>query len=137
FLDGNSATYGFGLGRSTAFGRAATGHGGALRGWRSHRLHVASERVSVVVLFNHLADAGGASMDLLGGLLGEAVAGPDPSLASPTWTGAYIEPETDLSVRIESAAPGTIRLRFGHSAAALDLQSDGAAVGVGGTRLRA
>jgi D-aminopeptidase len=135
FADGNPATYGFGLGRSTAFGRAVTGHGGALRGWRSHRLHVASERVSIVVLFNHLADAGGAAMDLLGGLLGEIVAGPDLSLTSPTWTGAYIEPETNLSVRIEAANPGTVRLRFGHSAASLDLQPDGTAVGQGGTRL--
>ena len=53
FADGNPASYGFGLGRSTEFGRPVTGHGGALRGWRSHRMYVPSERVSVVVLFNH------------------------------------------------------------------------------------
>src|SRR5271168_5028220 len=32
FADGRPATYGYGLGRSTAFGRASTGHGGGLRG---------------------------------------------------------------------------------------------------------
>src|SRR5471030_852695 len=40
FSDGNPAAYGFGLSRSTEFGREVTGHGGALRGWRSHRLYV-------------------------------------------------------------------------------------------------
>ena len=51
------AHYGFGLARDEALGRAATGHGGALRGWRSHRLYLPAERVSVVVMFNHLSDA--------------------------------------------------------------------------------
>jgi D-aminopeptidase len=33
FADGNSALYGFGLARQTELGRAATGHGGEVRGW--------------------------------------------------------------------------------------------------------
>ena len=60
FAGGNPAPYGFGLGRSMEFGFPVTGHGGALRGWRSHRLYAPSERVSVVVMFNHMADARGA-----------------------------------------------------------------------------
>ena len=137
FADGAAAPYGFGLARSTEFGRAVTGHGGALRGWRSHRLHVASERVSVVVLFNHLSDARGAAMDVLGALLRQT---PYPTRAvppTPGWLGAYVEPETGLSVRIEPVSDSRVRLRYGHSGEMLDLAEDGSASNGSGTRLRA
>ena len=39
FGDGTPAVYGFGLNRAIELGRAVTGHGGALRGWRSHRMY--------------------------------------------------------------------------------------------------
>ncbi|WP_374448290.1 D-aminopeptidase [Stella sp.] len=136
FADGTPAAYGFGLGRSVEFGRAATGHGGALRGWRSHRIHLAAERLSVVVLFNHLSDAAAAALDLVAAVLGEARPKPDPALPAPAWLGAYLDPETGLSARIDSAAPGQVRLRFGHSAERLDLRPDGTA-GNGRTRLAA
>lgn len=137
FADGAVAPYGFGLARSTEFGRTVTGHGGALRGWRSHRLHVGSERVSVVVLFNHLSDARGAAMEVLAALLGET---PSPArtapMSVPSWLGAYVEPETELSVRIEPVSATRIRLRYGHSAEMLDLLDDGSAGNPSGTRLR-
>jgi D-aminopeptidase len=136
FTDGSEAAYGFGLSRSTEFGRRVVGHGGALRGWRSHRLYVPSERVSVVVMFNHMADAHDAAMDLLGAVLGEARPRPDATLPLPGWAGAYIEPETGLAVRIDSGTPGQVRLRFGHSAEELDLRPDGSAGSDDGTRLR-
>ena len=136
FVDGTPATYGFGLGRSTAFGRASTGHGGGLRGWRSHRLNVPSERVSVVVLLNHLANASAAAIDLLAALLGEITPGPNPSLPPPDWLGAYVEPETGLSARVEAGAPGQVRLRFGHAPDTLDLRADGSAGRDAGLRLR-
>jgi D-aminopeptidase len=136
FADGRPATYGYGLGRSTAFGRANTGHGGGLRGWRSHRLYVPAERVSVVVLFNHLANASAAAIDLLAAILGETAPGPDPSLAPPKWLGAYLEPETGLSVRVEAGPPGQVRLRFGHSPDTLDQRPDGSAGRDTGPRLR-
>lgn len=136
FADGRPATYGFGLGRSTAFGRASTGHGGGLRGWRSHRQYVPGERLSVVVMFNHLANASAAANDLLAALLGETAPGPDPSLPPPDWLGAYIEPETGLSVRIEAGAPGQIRLRFGLTLDTLDLRPDGSAGRDASPRLR-
>lgn len=136
FADGAPAPYGFGLARGQEFGRALTGHGGALRGWRSHRLHVAAERISVVVLFNHMGDAAGAALDALAAVLGEARAQPDPSLPAPEWLGSYREPETGLSARIDLAAEGQIRLRFGHGAERLDLQADGSA-GNARTRLQA
>jgi D-aminopeptidase len=136
FKDGTAASYGFGLARSTEFNRPVTGHGGALRGWRSHRLHLAGERISVVVMFNHLANAHAAAMDVLGALLGETAAKPDPGLATPAWTGAYMEPESGLAVRIDAGAAGSVRVRFGHAAMPLDIRDDGSAGGGDGPRLR-
>ncbi len=131
FADGSPAAYGFGLGRGTELGRKVTGHGGALRGWRSHRMYVPSERVSVVVMFNHLTDAHEAAVDLLAAVLGEA----RPPLAVtgplPDWLGAYSEPETGLSVRIDAAADGQLRLRYGHVAERLAPQADGSAHSAG------
>ncbi|HEV7267233.1 MAG TPA: D-aminopeptidase [Falsiroseomonas sp.] len=136
FANGASASYGFGLGRGEEFGRRLTGHGGALRGWRSHRLHVPSERISVVVLFNHLADAHGAALDALAAVLGEARSRPDVEMPMPGWLGAWREPETGLAARIEANGAGALRLRFGHNAERLDLRADGSA-GNGRTVLRA
>ena len=136
FADGAPSAYGFGLARRPELGRAVTGHGGALRGWRSHRLYVPSERVSVVVMFNHLADARAAALDLLAAVLGEDRIPPPVPLPMPDWLSAYIEPETGLAVRLEAAEPGQVDLRFVRSAERLDLQPDGTALGRDGTRLR-
>ena len=161
FTDGASAPYGFGLARSTEFGRAVVGHGGALRGWRSHRLHVPGERVSVVVVFNHMTDARQAALDLLAAALGHPAPEPNPTRdaspapgrdpteappppgrdaeqeakPAPDWTGAYLEPETGLAARIDAAPAGRVRLRFGHNAELLDVAADGSANGASGTRL--
>ena len=135
FADGATAAYGFGLARRVEFGRLVTGHGGALRGWRSHRLYVPSERISVVVMFNHLSDAQAAAFEVLAALLGEPRSRPDATLAAPDWLGAYIEPETGLAARIERAGDGEVVLRFGHAAERLPLQADGSA-GREATRLR-
>ncbi len=133
FADGNPAAYGFGLGRRTELGRQVSGHGGALRGWRSHRMYVPGERVSVVVMFNHLSDAHAAAVDLLAAVLDEDRLPPAPS-GVPGWLGSYLEPETALAARLEAVAGGGIRLRYGHSAETLDLSEDGTA-GNGVTRL--
>jgi D-aminopeptidase len=128
FADGTPAVYGFGLNRATEWGRVITGHGGALRGWRSHRMYVPSDRVSVVVMFNHLSDAHDAAVDMLAAVLGEdrppAAAA---ALPAPDWLGAYTEPETGLAVRIDAATDGQVRLRYGHFPERLDLQADGTA----------
>jgi D-aminopeptidase len=127
FADGTPAAYGFGLGRGTEFGQAVTGHGGALRGWRSHRLHLAAERISVVVMFNHMADAHAAALDLLGAALGRERPRPDTALPAPEWLGTYVEPETRLATRVEAAGPGEVRLRYAHTAELLALRADGSA----------
>ena len=127
FADGNPCAYGFGLNRARELGHPVTAHGGALRGWRSHRLYVPSERVSVVVMFNHLADAHQAAVDVLAAVLGEdRPPRPTPG-PPPDWLGAYREPETGLSVRIEAAAEGQVRLRYGHFPDLLDVNADGSA----------
>jgi D-aminopeptidase len=126
FADGTPAAYGFGLNRRSELGHAASGHGGALRGWRSHRLYLPQARVSVVVMFNHLSDAHAAAVHLLAAALGETAPTPAPQ-PDPDWLGAYLDPETGLSVRIDRATPNQIRLRFGHSAERLELQADGSA----------
>ena len=135
FADGHVAAYGFGLSRSTDFGRPVIGHGGALRGWRCHRLYVPAERLSVVIMFNHLSDSRAAVMDVLAALLGEELPKPDASLAAPKWLGHYLEPETGLSVRIRGGVPGRIALHFGHNVEVLDLRSDGSARNLAGLSL--
>jgi D-aminopeptidase len=135
FADGSPAGYGFGLGRRMVGSRAIVGHGGALRGWRSHRLYVPSERVSVVVMMNHLSEAHEAAADLLRAVLDEPAPASTADHPTPGWLGAYVEPETGLSVRIEAASDGQARLRYGQSEEMLDLQADGSA-GAGDTRLR-
>jgi len=137
FTNGTPAEYGFGLGRGAEFGRDLTAHGGALRGWRSHRLYMPAERISVVVMFNHFGDAHGAAMDALAAALGEErPAAAPPITTPPDWIGAYRDPETGLSARAEPASPGKIRLRYGHSPELLDLQADGTARSARGTALR-
>jgi D-aminopeptidase len=127
FVDGAPAPYGFGLGRRTEFGRPITGHGGALRGWRSHRLYSPSDRVSVVVMFNHLSDAQAAALDLFAALIDAPRTSPAGEAGvSPDWLGRYIEPETGLAVRLEAAEAGRVRLRFGHGAEGLTLTANGA-----------
>ncbi|HYZ62208.1 MAG TPA: D-aminopeptidase [Acetobacteraceae bacterium] len=127
FADGTPAPYGFGLGRRTERGRRVTSHGGALRGWRSHRAYLPDARVSVVVLFNHMADARGAAMDLLAAALGEERPKPAEPGPAPDWLGPYVEPETGLLARIDRAANGQIRLRYGQFPDLLERNPDGTA----------
>ena len=128
FADGAPARYGFGLGRHTVYGRETTSHGGALRGWRSHRLHVAAERLSVVVLFNHMANAQQAAHALLAAALGVPEEFPcEVAHAITAPTGAYIEPETGLSVRLEAGSPGKLLVHYDRFPESLSVNSDGTA----------
>jgi D-aminopeptidase len=128
FADGTPAPYGFGLGRQRIFGRHATGHGGALRGWRSHRFYLPAERISVVVMFNHLSDASAAAKMLAAAALGEAATPPPAgNIADPAWLGTYIVPQTGLAARISRDPDGKIRLIYGHPPEILDLAADNTA----------
>lgn len=134
FADGTPAPYGFGLSRGRDLGRDLSGHGGGLRGWRSQRFYCPAERVSVVVLFNHLSPAHAAAADVFAALLDERRPPPQAQDA-PDWLGVYIEPQTGLAARIGPAGLGQVSLRFGQSAEIVDRTPDGAA-GTSGTRLR-
>lgn len=136
FGDGSPASYGFGLARGSDFGQPWVGHGGALRGWRSHRLYLPKERLSVVVMFNHLGDAHGAALDIVGAALGKERPAQARGLPDPAWLGTWMEPETGLAARADRLPDGAVRLRFGHSAERLELREDGTA-GNGRTTLRA
>lgn len=131
FSDGAPAAYGFGLARGTMFGRAITRHSGALRGWLSQRLHMAAERLSVVVLFNHSANPGAAAEDLVAAVLDTEQSKSDAEMAAPAWLGTYLEPETRLAVRLSAKDPQTILLRYGTGPEELALQADGTAAAKG------
>jgi D-aminopeptidase len=128
FGDGAPATYGFGLSRMTLLGRPAIGHGGGLRGWRSMRFYAPEDRVSVVVLPNHMGEPRQIALDLFAAVI-DAPAPPVPEKPGPEWNGSYLEPETGLVVRTEATADGHIGLWFGQAREVLDLGVDGVACG--------
>ncbi|MBU1174715.1 MAG: D-aminopeptidase [Alphaproteobacteria bacterium] len=96
FSDGRAAPYGFGLAHDRIGSVATTGHGGALRGFRAYRLYAPSERVSVVVLFNHEASAHDAALRLMRAALGLPPDAEPEGAADPGWAGNYLDPETGL-----------------------------------------
>ena len=128
FADGSPATYGHGLSHAEVAGRASTGHGGGLRGFRSHRRHVASERLSVVVMLNHEADAHGAAFGLIEAALGVAPMAETP--APPDWQGLWLDPEDGLILRTVPDTAG-LRLDYATSPARLKVEADGVARGKG------
>ena len=130
FRDGAPAVYGFGLSRARLLGHTAFSHGGGLRGWRSFRAYLPEHRVSVVVMFNHMADARAAALDVLGAV----VASVEPETpADGVRAGRYREPETGLAARISQDADGT-RLLYATSpellggASSVRLRSEAGAV---------
>ena len=110
FRDGNEAAYGFGLSRAPLLGRTATSHGGALRGWRSFRAYLPAERLSIVVLFNHMSDARAAALDLLAAALDIPRA--TPPAEERSIAGRYIEPESGLAARIDIPPGAPVSLLF-------------------------
>lgn len=117
FVDGNLAWYGFGLAHEEIAGQHVTGHGGALRGFRLQRLHCAAARLSVVVLFNHEADAHGCARRLAEAVLSppEDQLPPAPLSALPPegdWCGDWIDPERNMLARLSPAGPGRTALRL-------------------------
>ena len=129
FRDGTPARYGFGLNRLDFEGRIGTGHGGGLRGWRSERCYLPAERLSIVVMFNHMADARPAVLDLLDAATGSSRPPAADRPADPNWTGTFREPETGLVVRLEPTATGRVRLHYARNEL-LD-PADGEASGAG------
>jgi D-aminopeptidase len=95
------------------------------RYWSCHRLYSPADRVSVVVAFNHMADARAAAMELLAATVNEDQPVRPAVGATPAWLGAYIEPETKLAVGVDLASDG-VRVRFASTPDVLDYQESGA-----------
>lgn len=121
FRDGTPARYGYGLAHEEIAGHAFTGHGGALRGFRANRMHSHDARLSVVVMFNHEADAHAAAQDLARAALGEK-----PAAAAPIpegWAGQWLA-DDGLLVRIEPGRTEAV-LRYGTGGETVTLAPDG------------
>ncbi|MDQ0473277.1 D-aminopeptidase [Labrys wisconsinensis] len=127
FADGRPARYGFGLAHLDSGGVGLTGHGGALRGWRSQRLHAAAERLSVVVLFNHAAEAREAALHLMRAALGQELASAPAAGLDAAWAGAYHDEATGLLLDLAAAGGGRLSARFATGADLLRSGPDGTA----------
>lgn len=125
--DGSPAFYANGLRQDRIGLHRVTGHGGALRGFRANRQHVASERLSVVVMFNHEANAHAAATWLLETALGVQAA---PALPPHGWDGLWLDRANGLIARSTQDATG-VTLRYGTTPARLTMAEDGSAVAPG------
>ena len=132
FADGSPAAYGNGLSHAEVAGRATTGHGGALRGFRTHRRHVGSERLSVVVMFNHEADAQAAALGLIEAALGEATpeTPQSPEGWTKVWNGLWQDDTDGLVLRTVVEGQG-LRLDYATTPAPLVVGADDVARGKG------
>ncbi|TDH34943.1 D-aminopeptidase [Pseudohoeflea suaedae] len=106
FADGSDAFYGNGLSHGAIGTIRTTGHGGALRGFRLHRLHAPSKRLSVVVLFNHENDAGGTANKVMKAALGIPADEPLAPVTDGGWDGAYLDRETGLLLQVSKSEAG-------------------------------
>ncbi|MDD3443876.1 MAG: D-aminopeptidase [Zavarzinia sp.] len=131
FRDGTEAAYGLGLARRTRWGRAMTGHGGAIRGWRLQRFWVPSERLSVDIVFNHESDSHGAAMHVLAAALGESDApGPSDATAAAGFAGTWIDRTNGLLLDVAVDGDGTLSASYDGGAETLAVGADGIARGL-------
>lgn len=124
FNDGQPARYGFGLSHDRIGDVAVTGHGGALRGFRLQRVHAASRRLSVVVLFNHEADAHGAAYEVMRAALGQSEPPAGGRPADPDWNGIYLDEANGLRLAVSAAGEG-LDVRYVSSPERLAIGADG------------
>jgi CubicO group peptidase (beta-lactamase class C family) len=112
FKNGDSAGYRYGLGHGKPHDIATVGHGGALRGYRLHRVYAKKERLSVVVMFNHEADAADAAYRILFRLLNI----PEPEILSiepnAAWFGTFFDQDTQLAIVISPVGKGKISITY-------------------------
>lgn len=127
YADGNPAHYGFGLAHAQHDGVLTIGHGGALRGWRCHRVHVPAERLSVVVMFNHEANARTAAFSVLDAVRGVEPRKTEQQQPNEALRGHFVCVETGLSATLTPLPGNGLHLRYGTGAEILNVTaSDGA-----------
>ncbi|OCP00483.1 MULTISPECIES: D-aminopeptidase [unclassified Ensifer] len=127
YADGRPAHYGFGLAHDVIGNAAITGHGGALRGFRSRRLYAPVERLSVVVMFNHEADAHAAATALMKVALGHSDADIKPGTWETRSFGSYLDSETGLALVASPLGSSRLALHFATSPETLAIGADGVA----------
>lgn len=132
FADGKPAAYGYGLSRETIAGLEFSGHGGALRGFRAHRLNARAARLSVVVMFNHEADAHGAAAALVEAAMAQKPPAEPP--LSDGWDGQWIGPN-GLLTRLECGR-NSAKLLHASGAERLTLAADGGLTSPGAVLVR-
>lgn len=115
FTDGTPSRYRNGLAHVDVGGVATIGHGGALRGFRLHRIHAPLERTSVVVMFNHEAGAGEAAEQVLRHLLNLSDPAPSTVVPADAWIGNFLDEGTQLLVAVSAGPTGQILISYaGH-----------------------
>lgn len=124
YADGRPAHYGFGLARAEHDGVLTIGHGGALRGWRCHRIHVPAERLSVAVMFNHEANARAAAFSILDAARGASAPAVEQHAVSEAFRGHFLCAETGLSVTLTPLPGGSLHLRYGTGAEILGIADE-------------
>lgn len=125
FSDGKPACYSLGLRHMNFHGITMTGHGGALRGWRLQRRYAPSERLSVVVMFNHESSAPEAADKITAAALGIKTESPKNIAIDPSWCGHYLdEADTKLSLTVSIVGPGKIKARFGTMPEIMELEDE-------------
>ena len=128
FADGTPAAYGYGLRRDVLAGFDVTGHGGALRGFSCFRMHVASERLSIVVMFNHDSNAMRAAWSLMEAALDCTITTATEPVSG--WDGLWMDDRQSLMLRT-TGLPAGVRLHYAPTPALLSIDSDGSARGLG------
>ncbi|KAM0424182.1 hypothetical protein ACHAPT_010552 [Fusarium lateritium] len=112
YSDGTPAIYHYGLSHVDVEGVATIGHGGALRGFRSRRLQVPKERLSVVVMLNHESEAGTIAEHVLRGLLNLQRPQFPVVVPSPTWFGAFLDGNTQLAITVAPGVKGKVSITY-------------------------
>lgn len=115
YEDGSPARYRLGLVQLDMQGITTFGHGGALRGYRLHRLYASRERVSVAVMLNHEADAAEFAELILKRVLKLSEHRRPIIEAAPDWYGIYLDEATLLTVTVKRGEIGQLTLTYAGS----------------------
>ncbi|KAE8354423.1 beta-lactamase/transpeptidase-like protein [Aspergillus coremiiformis] len=118
FEDGTLARYGYGLEHGNVDDVATIRHGGALRGFRLHRLQAPSERLAIVVMLNHEADAEETATHVLKEILRlsrQQIPALKVVTPSPRWFGTFFDPDAQLVVEVRHGGPGNIVVSYAGS----------------------
>src|SRR5699024_10325099 len=96
------------------------------RGFRLQRLHMPAQRLSVVVLFNHEADAHEAARIVLRAALGDTTTTQSGGHADSAWNGHYLIESSGHLLGIETNS-GALDVRYATHPQTVPLDDDGTA----------